>query len=429
MKASKSMNYELIDGKAIVDNNYAVVSANEEFYRFVGISRKYTLVDYIHQVDMEDFIEVTNSLRLDVKKSMVLRMKRVDNSYRWIIADITKKELLRRNGDGSIRDNYEYIEMELNDIQSLQNRNKYLEAMMNNYSNLLSLAGEIIFNVDLESEYISFYRFIDNELTLINKMTIDELYKEYDTNNVVYSNDKLIFEALFSDIMNCRDRFSYSLRIKDIDNIENKNYHMVEIKGKAAEFEEGKVKRIDGTIKNLESSKGFSQDFIVGRNENYVLSKGEVLKFFKENMEYNPNVELMFMIFKIDKIDYIKENYGAEFTSKLIKSVFGAIKSQVSYRGVVGMDAQGNFYIVAKGLNREVSARAFLEAVRSMINWNYKILNDTYDVTFSIGVSRYPFNGKIYEKNVLKAQKALEIADKKGGNCYVLYKETLHGDV
>ena len=30
-------NYELIDGRAIIDNNFSIVTANEALYRFMGI--------------------------------------------------------------------------------------------------------------------------------------------------------------------------------------------------------------------------------------------------------------------------------------------------------------------------------------------------------------------------------------------------------
>ena len=38
-------------------------------------------MDAIHQVDIDDFIDVANSLRPDIKKSMCIRMRRIDNSY------------------------------------------------------------------------------------------------------------------------------------------------------------------------------------------------------------------------------------------------------------------------------------------------------------------------------------------------------------
>ena len=57
---------------------------------FFGAVRKAAISDAIHQVDIDDFINVSNNLRIGQSKSMVLRMKRVDNSYRWVLMDIKK---------------------------------------------------------------------------------------------------------------------------------------------------------------------------------------------------------------------------------------------------------------------------------------------------------------------------------------------------
>ena len=45
-------------------------------YKFLGAARKAAISDAIHQVDIDDFINVSNNLRIGQSKSMVLRMKR-----------------------------------------------------------------------------------------------------------------------------------------------------------------------------------------------------------------------------------------------------------------------------------------------------------------------------------------------------------------
>ena len=78
--------YELVNGYAVIDSDFSIITANERMYKFVGTSTKFTIAEIIHQVDIEDFINVANSLRAGQSKSMVLRMKRIDNSYRWVLA-------------------------------------------------------------------------------------------------------------------------------------------------------------------------------------------------------------------------------------------------------------------------------------------------------------------------------------------------------
>ena len=94
--------YELIDGYAVIDNNFSIVTANESMYKFLGNSTHYSIIDSIHQVDLDDFIDVANSLRQNIKKTMCIRMKRFDNSYRWVLMDIEKK-CIRQSSRNSVR--------------------------------------------------------------------------------------------------------------------------------------------------------------------------------------------------------------------------------------------------------------------------------------------------------------------------------------
>ena len=54
--------YELTNGYAVVDRNFSIVTANEPMYLFLGMSKHYSIMDAIHQVDIDDFIDVANSL-------------------------------------------------------------------------------------------------------------------------------------------------------------------------------------------------------------------------------------------------------------------------------------------------------------------------------------------------------------------------------
>ncbi|MDO5403814.1 MAG: hypothetical protein Q4F11_10295, partial [Eubacteriales bacterium] len=55
---------DIINGMAIVNRNFEIVTANEELYRFIGIAKYYSIINIIHQVDMDDFVDVVNSLRI-----------------------------------------------------------------------------------------------------------------------------------------------------------------------------------------------------------------------------------------------------------------------------------------------------------------------------------------------------------------------------
>lgn len=418
--------YHLTDGYAIIDNNFCVVSANENFYRFVGIARYYTLMDYIHQVDLNDFIEVSNSLRINTSKSMVIRMRRVDNSYRWILVDVRRCELEHYNTDGTEREAYEYLELKLNDIQAMQRQNMKLKQTINEYSRLLALEGELIFTVDCVTQEIVLYRFVDEEMSVLFVKTLSEFETDLRKNGFVPDSDIDVCERLYRDLRRGTSKFLHKLHFSIEGNKETVEH--IEVKG-VTNYVDDKPSKILGTMRRLDSKEGFTKNLIDHGAHHTVLSKKEVLDYFHDNIIFNANGEMMLMLLEVDGLQQLTIQYGQEFTDSLINNIVSMAKEKVSYRGIVGIDKDNVFYLAVKGLNLEVNARAFIESLRSMITWQYKVMNEAYNITFSIGIARYPFNGRNYDRLVLKAQKALELAISKGRNRFILYKEILHGEI
>ena len=91
--------YQVIDGSAIVDREFNIIMADEQVFRFIGVglSMYTSIVDIIHPVDLDDFIDVSNSLHSSEYKKMVLRMRRCDNAYRWVLLEIMRCRKEREN--------------------------------------------------------------------------------------------------------------------------------------------------------------------------------------------------------------------------------------------------------------------------------------------------------------------------------------------
>jgi GGDEF domain-containing protein len=57
------------------------------------------------------------------------------------------------------------------------------------------------------------------------------------------------------------------------------------------------------------------------------------------------------------------------------------------------------------------------------------LIDDDYNISFTFGISRFPENGKDLDRVYRKMEAAMERANKKNQNCYVIYKEYLHGEL
>ena len=85
--------------------------------------------------------------------------------------------------------------------------------------------------------------------------------------------------------------------------------------------------------------------------------------------------------------------------------------------------------VVVQDINSDIKLCAFIESLRSRIAWNYRLIDPKYEISFSFGVARYPENGMDMRIVHRKLVKALQMAQEKHANCYVIYKEHLHGEL
>lgn len=290
--------YELTNGYAVVDSNFSIVTANEPMYMFLGMSKHYSIIDSIHQVDLDDFIDVANSLRPDIKKCMCIRMRRIDNSYRWVLVDIEKKCIPDDKQS-------EYLELHISDVLAIRNLNRQLQLKINELNN-----------------------------------TADE-----------------------------------------------------------------------HTVKP------------------FTLQEPDIKKYCIDNISNEPDCRLALIYFEVDNIDSFKQNHSEDDIHRICQVIEDVILKGVEGRGVVGFLDDFRYSIILKNINNEVKLRAFLEHIRTMIAWNCKFIDSSYNISFSIGIARYPENGKNLDIIKAKLHRAIDIARAKGGNRYIIYKEVLHGEI
>ena len=267
-------------------------------YLFLGMSKHYSIMDAIHQVDIDDFIDVANSLRPGIKKSMCIRMRRIDNSYRWVIVDIEKKVI--PNTDSS-----EYLELHISDVLVIRELNKKLQQQIKAFKN---------------------------------------------------------------------------------ETAENRNLLIMQPEPAIKEF----------CIKNIESDN---------------------------------NCQLSLIYLEVDNIEQFKATHTDDECHKITYVIEDTILKAIDDRGVLGRLNDFKYTIAIKNINKEVKLRAFLEHIRTQISWHCKFIDPSYNIKFSIGIGRYPDNGKDLDLIKKKIQKAISMARSKGGNRYIIYKEFLHGEI
>lgn len=408
--------YELLEGHAMVDRDFHIVIANEAMYQFMGIAKRYDIVDVIHPVDLDDFINVSNSLLVGTDSTLILRMRRVDNSYRWMYVDVKKIAATLDNGKSD-----EFLELEISDIIALERSRKELETQQRLFRLIFSAEGESLFTYDHVNDEFVVYRHIDDEAVIMFSGTLQEMREFFVKCSTQNDNVNEFFDAILSDKVHFKYRIYSSLINGDM-------YEPIEIIG-TSYFKNGAKLTSTGSIRSLNENATYSIFTYRNEGRDLLLTREEVFGYVKRNISANSDVEISMILFQIDDYDKLEETLGKEKAELLYEEICHYMQDELGNRGVIGVYDKSTIFIVVKNLMNDINLRAFLESYRSMISWKIGIMKYQIKLTFSIGVSRYPYNGRDYNIIVKKLERALELANQKGHNRYILYREHLHGEI
>lgn len=154
-----------------------------------------------------------------------------------------------------------------------------------------------------------------------------------------------------------------------------------------------------------------------------------IKEFCIKNIESDNNCQLSLIYLEVDNIEQFKATHTDDECHKITYVIEDTILKAIDDRGLLGRLNDFKYTIAIKNINKEVKLRAFLEHIRTQISWHCKFIDPSYNIKFSIGIGRYPDNGKDLDLIKKKIQKAISMARSKGGNRYIIYKEFLHGEI
>lgn len=408
--------YELLDGSAIVDADFHVVTANEAMFQFMGISKRYDIVDVIHQVDLDDFINLANNLHINEQATIVVRMKRVDNSYRWMFVLMQKIEVMNKNNKSE-----DFLKLKINDVYALYKDRNTCIRQRNRLRFIASAQGEFIFDYDHITDCFVLYQYIDDDAVEFMKGTLNEIRTTF----ISHSNTPDVINEFFDKITDDSTLFKTTVESSLFSHEVSDTIELVA----TSSYKNGIKFHTVGSIRNLNQEASYSINTYKSEALRQLLSYDEVHEYAKVNIASQADTEVNLILFHLDNYDDLVARFGEDKVKEIYIEIFYSIQNEIGKRGVIGTYNKSTLFIAIKNLYNDTNLRAFIEAQRSMLTWKLGIANEASNITFSIGAARYPYNGRDYDIITQKLQKALEIAISKGRNRYIIYREHLHGEI
>ncbi len=404
--------YDLVDGKAVIDKSYRILSANEDFYRFIGLAHHLTFLDDIHFVDQDDFIDVFTSLKVEESENIVLRMRRSDNSYHWITVDITRKRHLI-NGVA-----FDYYELDMADVVSMKNKLQEMNIYNSQLRSMLKLENEIMIVYFYKTNQIRIYDFEREDNKERTSADLDLFFKNCIDNKLIREDTIGEFKALFEDIKNAKLSFSHDFATSLYTYC--CEYEDVYVKMNTI-YDGNEPDRCVGSVKFIPQSAETS-------TRNQVIKESadsEIKRYCANSIMYNPDEEFSLLKISFDDMELIE----AQLREKVYSMSFNMVKEAVRHRGFVVIAENKDIYIAIMGVNYESYLRSFIQSLRNHIVWSLLLNYGIHDLTFSISVVRYPENGNNIDMLFAKLDRGLDIALNRGKNRYIIYREHLHGEI
>ena len=369
--------------------------------------------------------------------SIISFLKIKNDSKRWVDADVTVKLPFEIDILSTGKSDFILIEAEgkfiIIDCGFYENSTKIKEFL--NYKDVEEIEYLILSHNDKDHiggapiilDNFKINNFIDNEIHNIIDMDISELTSKMEDEHLISDDTIDEYNAFVADMK--KGTVSYTHRFKTNMLTKKAEYDLIELKVTTI-YSENKPAKAVASIRNLTNSQGYQSvtTYNFEKAGSYFTS-ADIEQFCNNNIRYNPACEFSLMLLEIDDLDVMTAEAGKEYADSILYTALQTAKQMISYRGIVCEIEHNLICIAIRDINSEVNLRSFLESLRNQIAWNVLLMNGKKNLTFSIGIARYPQNGITMELVKKKLYRAFDIAHERGHNHYIIYREHLHGEI
>ena len=282
-----------------------------------------------------------------------------------------------------------------------------------NFKDIMTRDNTIILEVDMNNNSVIY----DIKMKNLNSDSVKNLNFKQLCDII---EEKYIFKDdlnLFKNIINSEDNIkNIELRI-----LINKNYIWVSVMKNIIKDPFYGINKCFYYIKDIDKIKQESIKLKIQAETDQltgIFNRKTVEQKINENMNFNNNC--IFILIDVDKFKFVNDTYGHSIGDEVLKITSKRIKNTFRSNDIVGRIGGDEFIV-------------FMTAIDDLniVNNKAKILSSPYkyiigeiefELTLSIGISKFPFDGINYQDLYKKADKALYDSKKEGRGRFTFYK-------
>ncbi len=147
----------------------------------------------------------------------------------------------------------------------------------------------------------------------------------------------------------------------------------------------------------------------------------DVNSFLKDNIQ---SKNLLIHI-DIDNMSTCNNIFGYEYGNVLIKEFASKLRGVSSNDKIIGKAASDKFYMFVKNVTNQVEVAVFIESLHNLLRKPYKTATESGVFTASLGIARYPNDGKDFKTLAIAAEFAAKSAKSNGISSYAFFNSNM----
>lgn len=394
----------------VLKGSYDILSADTEFYAFIGQERLYNTFDkFVFETDREVFSEEVE--KLDGEPFMLHLVKEDGDTQLYVTA------IRSGANESSVIVNL----ISLNDcLSSLENFDHY-KLICNDF---FKMHNELAFRYIINSDILEIYKnniFVPSESggidefrqKLMSKVDEDELEKA----------GELISNLLLGTISK-----EYVFN-SDILGVESENQT-----GAKTYIYMNPLSDSNNEVIGYISCSGVASSASRYRTEKDSLTglctRGNIIEMARELIDQKREKGTAIAIVDVDNFKRVNDTYGHMQGDQVLKTVSEIMLKEVDSSGQVGRIGGDEFMIIFYNTYDMEMTREKLRSIKNIVNATFpEGSEESPNITLSIGCASFPKDADTYEDIFKLADFALYRAKNKGRNRYIIYNKEKHGSL
>lgn len=411
----------------LIRANGQVVSANAWFYHFMAGNSSMSVVDLIAPEDgayLKDFLEKLSSEGEEAencKKQLPLEfLTSLENRLGQYLTNMYMRLDLSSHTENGVP-LYRFTIIDMKEQKENLDNDKRL---LTKYRYFMTLKNELYFEYRCTDENFVVYKYVSEKSVKFIDMNfrdfIAEMLSKYKADNSGIEAEINKFASLITESKGSIDT---TIKLPLDEGREGEAFH---VKGGSTVTDSNYV--IGILIPELPEDQMPYYMTAAGRDAGTgILNKRAATEFAIDRLNQVGDGSAWMMVMDIDDFKNINDSYGHMFGDQVIRFVAETLQREIGYRGVVGRFGGDEYFALIDGrIETREELRVFIKTVVKEIAVEF---DPKVNVTMSIGVSKYPENGRDFASLFAKADQAVYIAKEKGKNRHIIFDEELHGNM